>query len=324
MDFQNLLKSLTDLKQKIAGTDLQDSQAFQLQGFIIDFVQAAKIDLTGLLLTDLVDLPQYAKDTVKVKKRLEGLEPEYQDGYIITDGKILMRICDGLEIKGFRKSTQIWNDNIKIWYDIVEMTEPNIINEIIFPSDKKKNKLLKLKPRAATLFINRLLETTEKDYAGSPLTDSDKQLALLDLPTPTEIRRIASYVLSMTGYDAQSINDELKKAEEEVNAIKQAKALAKAKYNYKCVITDKKVANLEAHHLFPQDTYPHLSTNLENLIPINQTLHRAYHKWARENNKGRKGLGDYDSFWIFVEQYYKNKIIRNNIQEVKKKFPALQ
>ena len=81
---------------------------------------------------------------------------------------------------------------------------------------------------------------------------------------------------------------------------------------------------LEARHLFPHDTYPHLSTNLENLIPINQTLNRAYHKWARENNKGRKGLGDYDSFWIFVEQYYSNKVIRNNIQEVKKKFPAPQ
>ena len=159
-DFQNLLKSLTDLKQKIAGTDLQDSQAFQLQEFIIDFVQAAKIDLTGLLLTDLVDLPQYAKDTVKVKKRLEGLEPEHQDGYIITYGKILMRVCDGLEIKGFRKSTQIWNDNIKIWYDIVEMQEPNIINEIIIPSDKKKNKLLKLKPRAASLFMNYMLIIT--------------------------------------------------------------------------------------------------------------------------------------------------------------------
>jgi hypothetical protein len=254
MDFQNLLKSLTDLKQKIAGTDLQDSQAFQLQEFIIDFIQAAKIDLTGLLLTDLVDLPQYAKDTVKVKKRLEGLEPEHQDGYIITDGKILMRVCDGLEIKGFRKSTQIWNDNIKIWYDIVEMQEPNIINEIIFPSNKKKNELFKLKPRAASLFISYMLEITDKDYRGLILTKAEKQL---DLPTPTQIQRIASYVLSMTGNDAQCINDELKKAEEKANAIQQVKDKAKRKYNNKCVITDRKVANLEAHHLFPQDTYRH-------------------------------------------------------------------
>lgn len=319
MDFQNLLKSLTDLKQKIAGTDLQDSQAFQLQGFIIDFIQAAKIDLTGLLLTDLVDLPQYAKDTVKVKKRLEGLEPEYQDGYIITDGKILMRICDGLEIKGFRKSTQIWNNNIKIWYDIVEMTEPNIINEILFPSDKKRNKLLKLKPRAASLFISYMLEITDKDYRGLILTEGEKQL---DLPTPTQTQRIASYVLSMTGNDAQCINDELKKAEAKANAIQLAKNNAKKKN--KCVITNRKVANLEAHHLLPQDTYPEFSTKFENLIPINQTLHRAYHKWARENNKGRKGLGDYDSFWIFVEQYYNDKVIKNNIKEVKKQFPALQ
>jgi hypothetical protein len=232
-----------------------------------------------------------------------------------------LRVCDGLEIKGFRKSTQIWNDNIKIWYDIVEMQEPNIINEIIFPSNKKKNELFKLKPRAASLFISYMLEITDKDYRGLILTKAEKQL---DLPTPTQTQRIASYVLSMTGNDAQCINDELKKAEEKANAIQQVKDKAKRKYNNKCVITDRKVANLEAHHLFPQDTYPHLSTNLENLIPINQTLHRAYHKWAKENNKGRKGLGDYDSFWIFVEQYYKNKIIRNNIQEVKKKFPALQ
>ena len=117
---------------------------------------------------------------------------------------------------------------------------------------------------------------------------------------------------------------QIEQAEEKAKAIKQAKALAKVKTKNKCAITDRNVANLEAHHLFPQDTYPEFSTNPENLIPINQTLHRAYHKWARENNKGRKGLGDYDSFWIFVEQYYKNKIIRNNIQEVKKKFPAPQ
>jgi hypothetical protein len=185
MDFQNLLKSLTDLKQKIGGTDLQDSQTFQLQKFIVEFVQAAKIDLTGLLLTDLVDLPKYAKDTVKIKKRLEGLEPEHQDGYIITDGIVLMRVCDGLEIKGFRKSTQIWNTNIKIWYDIIKMQEPNIIDEIIFPSDKKRNKLLQLKPRSASLFINYMLEVTEKDYKGLFLEETEQQL---DLPTPTEIQ----------------------------------------------------------------------------------------------------------------------------------------
>jgi hypothetical protein len=321
MDFQNLLRSLTDLKQKIAGTDLQESQAFQLQGFIIDFVKAAKIDLTGLLLTDLVDLPKYARDTIKIKKRLEGLEPEYQDEYVITDGTVLMRVCDGLEIKGFRRSTQIWNNNIRIWYDVVKMQHPNIINEIIFPSDKKNNKLLRLKPRSASLFINYMLEITEKDYGGLILTDSEKQL---DLPTPTEIRRIASYVLSMTGNDPKSINEEIEEAEKKAKAIQQAKEQTKGTYNNKCVITNRKVANLDAHHLLPQDTYPQFSTKFENLIPINQTLHRAYHKWARENNKGRKGLGDYDSFWIFVEQYYKNKIIRNNIQEVKKKFPALQ
>jgi len=324
MDFQNLLKSLTDLKQKIAGTDLEDSQASQLKQFIKEFVQAAKIDTMGLLLTDLKNLPQYAKDAISVEKRLKRKAPEYQDGYVITDGSVLMRICDGLEIKGFRKSTQKWNDSIKIWYEIVEMTEPNIINEIIFPSDKKKNELFKLKPRAASLFINRMLDITEKDYAGLILTDSEKQLALLGLPTPTEIRRIASYVLSMTGNDAKSINIEIEEAENKVKAIQQAKNDAKNNHGNKCLITNREVANLDAHHLFPQDTYPKLATNLDNLIPINQTLHRAYHKWARENNKGRKGLGDYDSFWIFVEQYYKDKVIKNNIKEVKKQFPSPQ
>lgn len=325
MDFQNLLKSLTDLKQKIAGTDLEDSQASQLKQFIKEFVQAAKIDPMGLLLTDLKNLPQYAKDAISVEKRLKRKAPEYQDGYVITDGSVLMRICDGLEIKGFRKSTQKWNDSIKIWYEIVEMTEPNIIiNEIIFPSDKKKNELFKLKPRAASLFINRMLDITEKDYAGLILTDSEKQLALLGLPTPTEIRRIASYVLSMTGNDAKSINIEIEEAENKVKAIQQAKNDAKNNHGNKCLITNREVANLDAHHLFPQDTYPKLATNLDNLIPINQTLHRAYHKWARENNKGRKGLGDYDSFWIFVEQYYKDKVIKNNIKEVKKQFPSPQ
>ena len=105
MDFQNLLKSLTDLKQKIAGTDLEDSQASQLKQFIKEFVQAAKIDPMGLLLTDLKNLPQYAKDAISVEKRLKRKAPEYQDGYVITDGSVLMRICDGLEIKGFRNWT---------------------------------------------------------------------------------------------------------------------------------------------------------------------------------------------------------------------------
>ena len=48
------------------------------------------------------------------------------------------------------------------------------------------------------------------------------------------------------------------------------------------------------------------------------------HKWAKENNKGRKGLGDYDSFWIFVEQHYSDKAIKSKIEEVKKKFPTPQ
>ena len=73
------------------------------------------------------------------------------------------------------------------------------------------------------------------------LTDTEQ---LLSLPTPTEIRRIASYVFSMTGYDAQSINDEIEEAEKKVKAIQQVKAKAKIKYNNKCVITDRKVANL--------------------------------------------------------------------------------
>ena len=322
MDFPNLLKSLTDLKKKITDIDLEDSQVFQVQQFIVDFVKAAKVDLMGLLLTDLKNLPQYAKDAISVEKCLKRKAQEYQDGYVITDGSVLMRICDGLEIKGFRKSTQIWNNNIKIWYDVVEVKEPNIIfNEIILPSNNKKKELIKLKPRAASLFINYIVEITDKDYRGLALTDTEKQL---DLPTPTETQRIASYVLSMTGNDAQSINDELRKAEEKANIVKWAKQKVKDDHDNRCVITDRKVANLDAHHLFPKDTYPDLSTNLKNLIPINQTLHRAYHKWAKENNQGKKGLGDYDSFWVFVEQYYNNKKIKNNIKEVKKKFPALQ
>lgn len=322
MDFPNLLKSLTDLKKKITDIDLEDSQVFQVQQFIVDFVKAAKVDPMGLLLTDLKNLPQYAKDAISVEKRLKRKAQEYQDGYVITDGSVLMRICDGLEIKGFRKSTQIWNNNIKIWYDVVEVKEPNIIfNEIILPSNNKKKELIKLKPRAASLFINYIVEITDKDYRGLALTDTEKQL---DLPTPTETQRIASYVLSMTGNDAQSINDELRKAEEKANIVKWAKQKVKDDHDNRCVITDRKVANLDAHHLFPKDTYPDLSTNLKNLIPINQTLHRAYHKWAKENNQGKKGLGDYDSFWVFVEQYYNNKKIKNNIKEVKKKFPALQ
>lgn len=228
MDFQNLLKSLTDLKQKIAGTDLQDSQTFQLQKFILDFVEAAKIDLTGLLLTDLVDLPQYAKDTIEVKRRLEGLEPEHQDGYIITDGKMLMRVCDGLKIKGFRKSTQIWNTNIKIWFTIQKQHDTSINNEIIIDisSNKKKHDLIKLKPRAASLFINYMLEITDKAYRGLILNEAEQQL---DLPTPTEIRRIASYVLNMTGYDAKSINAEIEEAEKKSKSYSTVKSFSKGK-----------------------------------------------------------------------------------------------
>ncbi|MEB3160302.1 MAG: hypothetical protein VKL20_02445 [Synechocystis sp.] len=343
MNFETLLTSLKSITQQVKNKTekekLGESDEFQLKEFLVEFIQAARIDLKELLLTDVVDLPRYTKDLLMVKKRLEGHEPDQREGLTVTDAKILMRVCDGLEIKGFRKSTKIWNQYIHSWVDSLRNNDTDyasIATEIVVSSPTKRNHkstqektkkdlpIIGLKPRAASLFMMAMLDVTEKSYQGLSLRDQEQALLSEsnDLPTPTEMRRIISYVLSMIGHDNAEILNEIEREEKIEKEIKQVKALIKMRHNNLCMITGKKVPNLDAHHFYPVASHQKLATNQNNLIPVNQTLHRAYHKWAKLNKKGgEQGLGDYKSFWEFVEAYYKNNKIRHNIQNIKKQFP---
>jgi hypothetical protein len=347
MNFETLLKSLKSITQQVKNETekekLGESDEFQLKEFLVEFIQAARIDLKELLLTDVGDLlPRSTKDLLMVQKRLDGHKPDEKEGLTVTDAKILMRVCDGLEIKGFRKSTKIWNQYIHSWVDCLRHRDPDfasIESEIVVSAPKKINHkntkgqapkdlpIIGLKPRATSLFMMAMLDVTEKSYQGLSLREEEKAFLSKsnDLPMPTEMRRIAFYILSITGYDDAARLDELtskiKKDDDLKNEIQKAKNFIKLKRNYLCVITGKKVTNLDAHHFYPVASHPKLATNQNNLIPINQSLHRAYHKWATLNEKGEQGLGDYKSFWEFLENHYKKNKIKNNIQNIKSQFP---
>ncbi|MBJ7898642.1 MAG: hypothetical protein GC158_01705 [Cyanobacteria bacterium RI_101] len=341
MDFEKLLKSLKAITQQVKNETqkekLVESHEFQLKEFLVEFIQAAKIDLKELLLTDVVELPRYTKDLLMVKKRLDGHKVDEKEGLTVIDAKTLMRVCDGLEIKGFRKSTKTWNQYIHSWIDCLKhhnLDFASLESEIVVSAPPKSNgkktknqikkelPIIGLKPRAASLFMTTMLEITEKNYQGLSLRDYETEMLNKsdDLPKPTEMRRISSYILSIVGYDTTAILKEIEDDENLEKEIQQVKALIKMKYNNICVITGKKVSNLDAHHLYPVDTHKKLATNYNNLIPISQTLHRAYHKWAKLNKKGKEGLGDYNSFWEFVDYYYNDSKIKNNIQNIKKQF----
>ena len=343
MDFEKLLKSLKSITQQVKNETekekLEESDEFQLKEFLVEFIQAARIDLKELLLTDIVELPRCTKDLLMVQKRLEGHKPDEKEGLTVTDAKILMRVCDGLEIKGFRKSTKIWNQYIHSWVDCLRHRDPDfasIESEIVVSAPKKSNHkntkspvpkdlpIIGLKPRAASLFMTAMLDVTEKSYQGLSLREEEKALLSKsnDLPMPTEMRRITSYILNIIGYDNAAILKEIELEETLEKEIKQVKALIKMKHDNFCVITGKKVPNLDAHHFYPVASHQKLATNPNNLIPINQTLHRDYHKWAKLNKKGgEQGLGDYKSFWEFLENHYKKSKIKNNIQNIKSQFP---
>ena len=181
MDFEKLLKSLKSITQQVKNETekekLEESDEFQLKEFLVEFIQAARIDLKELLLTDIVELPRCTKDLLMVQKRLEGHKPDEKEGLTVTDAKILMRVCDGLEIKGFRKSTKIWNQYIHSWVDCLKHRDPDfasIESEIVVSAPKKINHkntkgqapkdlpIIGLKPRATSLFMMAMLDVTEK------------------------------------------------------------------------------------------------------------------------------------------------------------------
>lgn len=80
----------------------------------------------------------------------------------------------------------------------------------------------------------------------------------------------------------------LKQIEDEktrrVRQIEQAKQAAKKRDKNTCQITKTKPSrndkfNLSAHHLYSAKSYPHLATNLDNLISIREEIHKEFHTW---------------------------------------------
>ncbi|MGB3507970.1 MAG: glycosyltransferase family 2 protein [Microcoleaceae cyanobacterium] len=146
---------------------------------------------------DITELPSYVENMAKVCKRLKNIPPKKnRDGQTIITSSLLMRICDALEVKNFRRSTSIWNQNIYLWVTSAKRKNQKVPLNLVKYSKSKGWQLL---PSATREFLEFTMQIGEKKQKQQPLNNQE---LLLQLPKQEELQKIAFCILSLLGEEA--------------------------------------------------------------------------------------------------------------------------